>query len=160
MPELFLVAVDEKDNVVGYSMGYYCELNNYQNKFLKHNFLRIVVRMIFLLLSCNATAWKKALSFFSKKAEVEIRDEPYVQISNTLKGDLLSICLIPEKRGTGLSIELIEAFEATLKVSGRKYVQLTVEPDNQRAVRFYNKMEYKLYKIVSDKAHAMYKTLQ
>lgn len=161
VPELFLVAVDENhsDDIVGFAMGYYCEKNNYQNDFFKHNFLQIFMRIVLLLCCGNLSAWKKVTSVLKKSVAPEIKDEQYLSYPSSRKGDLLSICILPEYRGTGMSSALIEAFENVLRDQGREFIQLTVEMDNPRGISFYDKMGYMTYRVVANKKQGMYKRL-
>lgn len=139
-------------------MGYYCENNHYQKAFLKHNFFAIIKRMIVLLLCLNRKAWNK-LFHFKKSISGQILSKDYISNELSIKGDLLSICVLSEYRGKGYSIDLINQFEMVLKKNDRLYSQLTVEADNFRGIRFYDKQGYIPYKKVEGKSISYYKKL-
>lgn len=96
VPELFLVLINDNNKICGFCMGYYCDYNNYQKNFLKHNFFLIALRMLGLLFSGNKCAWKKCRTLLKKKNETEIISDKYNQYNVNDKGDLLSICVLPE----------------------------------------------------------------
>ena len=91
-PELFFVAENESNDIVGFCMGYYMGENNFQNDFLKHNLIRILIRLLVLLVSGNKIAWRKLFSFFKKnESDVKVIRSELDDIPLTKKGDLLSI---------------------------------------------------------------------
>jgi len=52
---------------------------------------------------------------------------------------LLSICVIPEYRGTEAASGLIEAFQDKSRLAGYEAIELTVRSANARAMAFYEK---------------------
>ena len=139
VPELFLVA-EEEGKICGFCMGYYCEENPYMKLFFKHNLLAAGLRIAGQLLIGNKAAWKKLTATFSKKAEFKPLGEEYK--TGVQDGDLLSICVLPQTRGSGAAQELISTYENILQNRGRKYCILTVAVDNPRAIRFYERNGY------------------
>ena len=127
-------------------MGYYCNYNNYQKNFLKHNFFLITLRMLGLLFSGNKCAWDKCRTLLKKKNKIEIISDKYSQYNVNDKGDLLSICVLPEYRGTGAAAQLISKYEQVLLEQAKKLCQLSVETKNARAIKFYEKMGYEPYR--------------
>lgn len=148
-PELFLVAEDDNKEIIGFCMGYYCEKNDYQIKFLKHNLFRICGRMFVLLVSFNSKAWKKIASFFTKP-KCCIVDETVELTPLVKRGDLLSICVLPEYRGNGSAVELITKYHTILKEHNREICILTVENSNDRGIAFYKKNGYCPYKAIGN----------
>jgi ribosomal protein S18 acetylase RimI-like enzyme len=55
------------------------------------------------------------------------------------KARLLSIGVIPERRGSGIAADLIRRFEDACAARGETRVGLSVLADNDRAIRFYEK---------------------
>ena len=147
-PELFLVAKNEDDDIVGFCMGYYCEKNNYQKAFLKHNFVSIFIRMAFLLITFNPIAWKKVVSLFKKKKYTYLVDPNILAFPKEECGDLLSICVLPNHRGDGTASQLLIEFEKELKNQNRKVCFLTVSNTNSRGIAFYKKNNYVPFRMV------------
>lgn len=145
-PELFLVAVDEQNEISGFCMGYYYEDKGVAaTNFKKNNRMSILLCTIKLLLCFDKATWKKISSLVKKKGE----SEEYNVIQNMTDeemGDLLSICVKERLRGTGTADKLIHSFEKVLSENGRKYCRLSVKKDNARGIHFYEKNGYIPYK--------------
>ena len=157
VPELFLVA-EEEGKICGFCMGYYCEENPYMKRFFKHNLFAAGLRIAGQLLIGNKAAWRKFTSTFSKKAEFKPLGEEYK--TGVQDGDLLSICVLPDTRGSGAAQELISAYEAVLKEHGRKNCILTVAVDNPRAIRFYERNGYVPFREAEGVARSYFKALK
>lgn len=136
VPGLFLVAENEQNGIIGFCMGYFCEYNEYQKLFLKHNFFRIFFRCIRLALTGNKAFYKKV---FKKKSQAYVLNDKFNKYKASEKGDLLSICVLPEYRGTGTAQALMDSFLTQLEEQNRKLCLLTVESGNARAIGFYEK---------------------
>ena len=54
-------------------------------------------------------------------------------------GNLLSICVLPDYKGTGVAGKLIESFQLACKSEGYERLTLSVLSENSRAVAFYKK---------------------
>ena len=54
-------------------------------------------------------------------------------------GNLLSICVLPECKGTGIAGRLIGSYQLVCKAEGYQRLTLSVEKENRRAVAFYKK---------------------
>ena len=54
-------------------------------------------------------------------------------------GNLLSICVLPDYKGTGVAGKLIESFQSACKVEGYERLTLSVLKQNSRAMSFYKK---------------------
>lgn len=71
---------------------------------------------------------------------------------------MLSICVLPEKRGSGIASDLIKRFEQNGKQKGREFCVLTVKKDNKRGINFYDKHGYKM-KLQKESVLSMIKKL-
>lgn len=145
----FVLAYDD-DKLVAFCMGYYCG-SNARNAFLQENKLRLALRMMVLCLSFNKLVLKKCWNFlFGAKENTD--KSPKVRA----EADLLSVCVLNEYRGQGVSVELVNQFENRVVAAGKKNFTLAVYKDNERAIAFYKKIgctivgedgaEYKMYK--------------
>lgn len=146
--ELFFVAEDE-GKIVGFCMGYYCENNYFQRRYFEHNFLSISLRMTSLLLKGNHLAWDRIKKTIKQKTSLpnseKCENTKYTSIPDrNNRIDLLSICVIPEYRGQKfrVSSRLIEQFCATGRQVGRQACILSVENENENAIRFYEKHHF------------------
>ena len=54
-------------------------------------------------------------------------------------GNLLSICVLPDYKGTGVAGKLIESYQLACKTEGYERLTLSVLSKNSRAVAFYKK---------------------
>lgn len=71
-PELFLVSTDDNNNPVGFCMGYYCEHNDFVEKYIRKNFRHIFMRVVVLLFKLDNVAWKKFKSFITPQKSAQI----------------------------------------------------------------------------------------
>ena len=125
-------------------MGYYMDQGSKMRQFFKHNLFRVVLRMAFLLLTGNQLAWKKVVG--KRTLPFEIVNFSCEHIPANQRGDLLSICVLPEMRGKGVAQELITAYLDCLRQHGRKLCLLTVSQSNGRGIRFYERNGFIPYK--------------
>ena len=122
VPQLFLVVEDRtlsSQKIIGFCMGYFLDKNDYNKEFLKHNFFSIVMRMSGLLLSGNRFAWRKLTGIFKKKETAVVINNSFSFLKEEA-GDLLSICVLPEYRGTGVAKQLIEIYCEKLRLYKKK----------------------------------------
>ena len=148
-PELFWVADDDEKGIVGFCMGYYMDKDDQMQNFMKHNRLRIIWKTFFLLLSFNNQAWKKIFSRIKHKPSLNdwtIVNDRYENILNDQRGDLLSVCVVPDGRGKGYAQDMMDAFLAAMKNHGRKLLLLSVKTDNIRARKYYERNGFELYR--------------
>ena len=152
VPELFYVA-EKEGKIVGFCMGYYCEDWDYTRSFLKNNFVRIVARVFVLLVTFNKLTWRKLFSFVfprsnavkGNSSKVEGEHDDLVEkpkCKSNQCGELLSICVLPNCRGTGLAGDLVDQFVDALRKGKRKVVRLTVLDDNGRGKAFYKRLGF------------------
>ena len=157
-PELFLVSENENKEITGLCMGYYCEKNNCLKKYFKNNFFEIGFRVICLLLSGNKQTWKKLLDS-RKKHTQSVVDEKVKYYASNKKGDLLSICVNAECRGTNVATDLVNEFVSVLQKNNRDICVLSVMNDNARGISFYKKMGFNCY-MNTDISSYMYKMIK
>lgn len=60
-------------------------------------------------------------------------------------GILEHICVGKEHRKNGVATLLLKKFEEEIKKIGAKYIQILAFPENEPAIKFYNKHDYKEY---------------
>lgn len=140
-PHLFVVAVDEEnEEIVGLTNGYVIG-QNIRNEFIKNNYLKLLLRGIFLLVTFDKVAWEKVGKFFKKSKDTNVNSNK----SKDGEGDLLSICTLPSYRGSGASKKMVEKFEEGLKELGIDTYYLSVFSDNERAKSFYEKCRFEVF---------------
>lgn len=144
-PDLFIVGVENK-KIVGFCMGYICEYNDFFRLFVKHNLVRVGFRVLLLLFTGNKLMYVKIKKIFSKKEVLTVVDEKSDRVPLDERGDLLSLCVIDEYRGTGLAQKMIEKYEEILKKKECKICILSVASNNSRAIKFYEKNGYRIYR--------------
>lgn len=148
-PELFWVADDEDKGIVGFCMGYYMDKDDQMQNFMKHNRFKVLWKTLLLMLSGNKQTWSKMLTRFKHKpsqSDWTIVNDKNEHILNNQRGDLLSVCVIPEGRGKGYAQSMMEAYLAAMKVYGRKLCLLSVRTDNLRARRYYERNGFEIYR--------------
>ena len=142
------------DKLVAFCMGYY-EGSSARNVFLKENKIRLALRLAVLCLSLNKLVQKKCWHYFFGASNNDSASRSKVKA----EADLLSICVLSEYRGQGISIELLRQFENRVAASGKKDITLAVYQNNGRAIAFYQKVGYAIAGEDGDE-YKMYKALQ
>ena len=148
-PELFVVAEDENNGIVGFCMGYYMDKDDQIQNFMRNNRVKILKKTILLMLAGNKQTWKKMISRFKHKPVVSdwtIINDKYEHILNNERGDLLSVCVLPEFRGKGYAQGMMDLYLSEMKKAGRKLCLLSVKQDNERARRYYERNGFELYR--------------
>ena len=148
-PELFVVADDEDKGIVGFCMGYYMDNDCQMQNFLHNNRLCILWKTFLLLLIGNKQAWRRFFSLLKHKPDVSdwtIINYKYENISNSKRGDLLSVCVLPKYRGLGYAQKLMESYLAAMKASGCEICLLSVKTANERARHYYERNGFELYR--------------
>ncbi len=123
-PENCFVAVDENDNVVGYTYG----VKNYD--IYQENFTDYI----------NAVAELENRRFLSE-ALIEMYDHAIYKKDYPAH---LHIDILPDYQSKGIGSKLIEAFCDNLKEQGVKGVMLIVGTENEGARRFYERNGFTL----------------
>ncbi len=148
---LFVVA-KEGETIIGFCMGYR-QGSNARSTFLKENKIKLSLKMILQIFRRNklviTKCWNYFLGYF-------VRKKSETKCSKIVDGDLLSICVLPEFRGKGISVELVKEFEKLLTEQNIGEYLLSVYKTNIKAIHFYTKMgftviaetddEYKMFK--------------
>lgn len=148
-PELFVVAEDKKNGIVGFCMGYYMDKDDQVQSFMRNNRVKILWKTILLMLAGNKQTWKKMISRFKHKPVVSdwvIINDKYEHILNNERGDLLSVCVLPDFRGKGYAQGMMDLYLLEMKKAGRKLCLLSVKQDNERARRYYERNGFELYR--------------
>ena len=158
-PELFVVAVDESDKVVGFCMGYYLDKAGQQSKYIHNNRLRVLSRIGWLMLKGDKLVWRKFKMRY-RKPQFEILDHSIDNMPKSDIGDLLSICMIPEFRGKGYAQNMIAEFLTRMKAQGRLICLLSLGVSNARAKRFYERNGFTLYRKIGSTTITLMKRLQ
>ena len=146
---IFVIAESE-GNIIGFCMGYLTG-SNARDKFIANNRSSLVKRLLLLCCKFDKLAISKCFSFIKSKF---VKSKPTTSVK--ADGDLLSICLRPEYRGSEIAPTLVFEFEKLLKEKNAKDYVLSVYKTNVGAIRFYEKCglaivgenddEYKFYK--------------
>lgn len=144
-PELFVVSTDDHNRIAGFCMGYYFTKADQQSNYIRHNRTRVLTRISWLLLKGDRLAWKKLWLRF-KKPHYEILDHSIDTVPVSEKGDLLSICTLPEYRGKGYAQKMMEEYLLRMKQHGRNLCLLSLSVDNDRALRFYERNGFTPYR--------------
>lgn len=146
-PYLFYVCTNIDGVICGFVMGYVLGRSNASKKFLKNNLFSIGLKILLLLICFDKQTWKKVgCTLFKKKSNPsEVSD------NKNGEGDLLSICVTDEMKGTGAAAALVKEFHKALVSHGHKVCYLTCETSNPRGVAFYKKLGYDISEQTTDK---------
>ena len=133
------VAVDSVDKVVGFAVG---GEPNIREQFLRTAMLRYLHIIIWKFLT-KALVRAVLLEELFKKLHLKRKENSSEKIGTyeTLPkcGNLLSICVLPNYKGTGVASQLIETFQKACAAKGYRRLTLSVLSENSRAVAFYKK---------------------
>ena len=141
------MAENEKRDVIGFCMGYYMDNDSQMQDFVKHNKIALLWKSFLLMLAGNKPTWNKMLSYLRHKPSInDWTIEQYENILNNQRGDLLSVCVVPDERGKGYAQELMDSFLASLQSHGRLLCLLSVRAGNGRARRYYERNGFELYR--------------
>lgn len=81
-------------------------------------------------------------------AEVDDRFAGYVLVlfrANTKSARIYSVAVSPTARGRGVGEQLVQAAEAAARARHRQLMRLEVRPDNQAAIRLYERQGYRQF---------------
>jgi ribosomal protein S18 acetylase RimI-like enzyme len=139
-PEIFFVAENTKCSLVGFVMGYFPD-STAVKRFVKENFLSLAYRTVLLVLCLNKNAWKSLINNLYAFMSPLLSKNQTLEIQSKIKcADLLSICVLNEYQGSGVSSMLVDCFVRELKGHDYNCFTLSVDPNNGRARNFYNKV--------------------
>lgn len=146
-PDYFIVS-EEGGSINGFCVGYRMCKNDFMERFIRNNRTKVVLNTVRLLLACDKVAWKKVKNYFikSSRPKFEVINHEYDYVPKEETADLLSICVLPEHRGKGYAMQLIEEYLKILKESGMKLCLLSVENKNSAAVKLYEKAGFIPYR--------------
>ena len=136
-------------DLLGFCMGYYMDKDDQMQNFLHNNRIKVIWKTMLLMLTGNKPTWNKVLARFKHRPSVSdwvIVNDKYEQILNSQRGDLLSVCVLPDCRGKGYAQDMMEKFLAAMKERGRRLCLLSVETNNLRARRYYERNGFELYR--------------
>ena len=148
-PELFVVAEDDNKKILGFCMGYYMDKDDQMSNFLHKNRIKVAIKSVLLLLTGNKHAWSKITARIIHKptvADWTIVNGKYEYITNAERGDLLSVCVLPDCRGKKYAQEMMELYLKQMKDAGRKLCLLSVRQENTRAIKYYERNGFELYR--------------
>lgn len=161
-PELFVVAEDGDHEIVGFCMGYYMDKDDQMSNFLYKNRIKVVIKSVLLLLTGNKHAWNKITARIKHRPSVEdwtIVNNKYEHITNAERGDLLSVCVLPDYRGKRYAQEMMEQYLKHMKYAGKKLCLLSVRQENARAIKYYKRNGFELYRTRGTEGYTFMKLL-
>jgi ribosomal protein S18 acetylase RimI-like enzyme len=133
------VAADSAGQVTGFAVGGEPDI---REKFLRAAMLRYPHIIIWKFLT-RPLVRAVLLEELSKKLHLkrkEISSENMDSHKTLPKcGNLLSICVLPDYKNTGIASQLIESFQKACAAKGYERLTLSVLSENLRAVAFYKK---------------------
>jgi ribosomal protein S18 acetylase RimI-like enzyme len=134
------VAIEAAGKVVGFAVG---GEPNIRNLFLRRAVFRYPYIIIWKFLT-NPSVRHVLLKELTRKLHFKYRpttipENTKTQETTTHRGNLLSICVLPDYKGTGIAGKLIRFFQLACTAEGYNYLMLSVTTDNLRAIAFYKK---------------------
>lgn len=140
--KIFILAKKE-EKIVGFVMGYIPPFNP-REEFERSNFWLLSRHMIRLLVRFNKMAWARVFARIKDKFVKTKPNNEKPELKGLTRSGLLSICVLPEFRGTGISIRLIEEYEKESLEMGADYYTLSALKANERGNAFYRKIGLKI----------------
>lgn len=143
LSDLFFVALQE-GKVSGFVLGGSSKnLQSTRKKFVREN-----VPSLLWATFISPKLWREAIRRFI--AMFSTRSSKHSQSQTTLLEEETAICILsiavsPELRGTGTAMDLLNFFENSLPHTLTSY-WLAVKSENLRAVSFYKKMGFEVFK--------------
>jgi ribosomal protein S18 acetylase RimI-like enzyme len=134
-----LVAVDADGKVVGLAIG---GDHHIREEFLNSALFRYPHIILWKFLSKQLVRRVLLQEFVKKlhrKRAVAHSGDTKAPNTSVHSGNLLSICVLPDCKGTGVAGKLTESFQLACKTEGYERLTLSVVSENSRAVAFYKK---------------------
>lgn len=130
-----ICAVNDYNHIIGFCMG--CVLSKgYHKRLIKNNLSLFVFQGVLLLLTKPKALYR--LYFNLEKNAINTYDGDYAEI--------LSICVLPEIKGSGIGKEMIKKFEEIAINNGCKKIALTTDfYNNHNVLEFYKKTGYEIF---------------
>ncbi len=132
------VAVNGGGQVIGFAVGGGTDI---RKQFLRYALLRFP-HIILLKFVCKSLVRRTLLTELARKTRPKknsVQAGMAMQEDTSRCGNLLSICVSPEYRGTAVAGKLIEAFVVACAKKGYDRLLLSVVRENERAINFYKK---------------------
>jgi len=133
------VAVDSEGKVVGLAVG---DNPHIRDEFLSSALFRYP-HLIFWKFISKRLVRRVLLQELIKKLRRKRADahsgDTKAPSAVVRPGNLLSICVLPDCKGTGVAGKLIESFQLACTTEGYERLTLSVLSENSRAVAFYKK---------------------
>jgi len=128
-------AIDEKNNIVGFSVG---SLNSkgFHKRLILNNLFPFIIQAIVILFSKPKALFRL---FKNLNKEVNLNDDGNY-------AELLSIGVLIEKKGLGIGKGLLLEFEKNIQLENIKRISLTTDFNNNAFVlNFYKSLGYEVY---------------
>ncbi len=144
----FIVATNDSQGIIGFCMGYLTGTKaraNFESKYkwkLSMRLLALCIKLDKRALTRVFDKIKSILKSFKSKNSQKTPDKKVAAIT----GDLLSICVLDDFKGTDVASTLVKTFENELKSRDISKYYLTVFKSNLRARAFYEKLGFKISK--------------
>ncbi len=136
------VAVNTAGKVIGFAVGGEPDI---REQFLRFALLHYPY-IIFWKFITDSLVRSVLFEELFKKLRLErskvSRENDREQRAGDKCGNLLSICVQPDFKGTGVADRLIESFQKACAAKGYKRLMLSVVSENSRAIAFYKKRHW------------------
>lgn len=136
------VAANAAGRVVGLAVGGDTDIREQFIQSAKMRHLHIVLWKFITDSIVRAVLVEELLKKFHLKKAAVSNDSDGKHDDNIKCGNLLSICVLPELRGTDIADRLIESFQKACAAKGYNRLTLSVVEDNARAIAFYKKHQW------------------
>ena len=136
------ITVDADGKVIGLAVG--------GNSHIREEFLRsalfryphIIFRKFLSKRIVRRVLLQELARKLKRKHTVSHSSETTASCVGIRSGNLLSICVLPDREGTGIAGKLIESFQHACKAEGYQRLTLSVDKKNSRAIAFYKKHDW------------------
>lgn len=140
----FIIATNEYNEIIGFCMGYITG-SKARNNFESNYKWKLILRLLVLCIKLDKQALDRVHSKICSICHSIINKKTnHAQTKNPNNlGSLLSICVMPQFRGTEIASTLLKEFENQLNKTNITKYTLSVYKTNARAIGFYKKMGFK-----------------
>jgi len=137
LPSSFIMVAEENNQIIGFVSGCF-NISSFYREFLK----KYLFKVFFILLPkiFRLTVFKKIFEIIKYPKEVK---------KNLPSAELLTIAVLKNFHGQGVAQKLFEGFLSEMKNRNIKQFKVVVGESLSRAIRFYEKMGFKLHSSVS-----------
>jgi len=140
---IYRVAVDAEGNIVGLAVGGNPHI---RDEFLSTALYRYPHLIFWKFLSkrlVRRVLLQELAGKLRRKRAAAHSGDPKAPNAAIRSGNLLSICVLPDYKGTGVAGKLIESFQLACAAEGYERLTLSVLSENSRAVAFYKKQGWR-----------------